>query len=254
MNDDDGTIISDTTSEDSRTFKHTFLIVQTTERPPVIIECKPILSKLKGIFRNKQDFFMDTSLLYDIWCNDHPVKRIKLVDVMDTVAKPIHTTHYQRNIAWETFRNIPGSIFKHQGYLYSRHVHHRRIVHIECDTELQWNLSCTQLRTVHRLLRGRSIQDHPEKLYVDYPTRTYINSIDQFINQHNLHNSEPPSKGKHFYPEGYNCLTRYPSKHNSVRVNQVTGHVQFGDIPVYVSSYEDFLPITDPLVKPPKRN
>jgi hypothetical protein len=121
------------------------------------------------------------------------------VDVINTIAKPIRTTQLQRNIAWETFINIPGSILKHQGYLYSRHVHHRRIVHVECDTELQWNLSHTQLRTVHRLLRGHALQDHPEKLYVDEPMRTYINSINQFINQYSLHNSKPPSKGKHIY-------------------------------------------------------
>jgi hypothetical protein len=50
MNDDDGTIISDTTSEDSRTYMHTFPRTQMTERPPVIIECKPTVPKLKGYF------------------------------------------------------------------------------------------------------------------------------------------------------------------------------------------------------------
>jgi hypothetical protein len=40
---------------------------------------------------------------------------------------------------------------------------------------------------------------------------------------------------------------------NQIRVNQVTGHVQFGDITIYKSSYEDFLPIIDPLVEPPKK-
>jgi hypothetical protein len=38
-----------------------------------------------------------------------------------------------------------------------------------------------------------------------------------------------------------------------LRVNQVYGHVQFGDLTFYESSYKDFLPITDPLVDPPKK-
>jgi hypothetical protein len=41
------------------------------------------------------------------------------VDILDTVNKPIRTTQRQRGVAWETFINIPGSIFKHQGYLFS---------------------------------------------------------------------------------------------------------------------------------------
>jgi hypothetical protein len=59
-----------------------------TELPPVIVECTPNVPKLKGILHNKHHIFVDTSLLYDIWCNNHPVKRIMLVDVIDTVAKP----------------------------------------------------------------------------------------------------------------------------------------------------------------------
>jgi hypothetical protein len=77
MNDNDGTIISDTTSEDSVTYMHTFPINPTTELPPIIVECKPNVPKLKGILHNKHKIFVDTSLLYDIWCNDRPVKRIK---------------------------------------------------------------------------------------------------------------------------------------------------------------------------------
>jgi hypothetical protein len=76
MSNDDGSIISDTTSEDSITYMHTFMIVQMTELPPVIVECKPNVPKLKGILHNKHKYFVDTSLLYDIWCNDHPVKEL----------------------------------------------------------------------------------------------------------------------------------------------------------------------------------
>jgi hypothetical protein len=38
-----------------------------------------------------------------------------------------------------------------------------------------------------------------------------------------------------------------------LRVNQVYGHIQFGDLTFYDSSYKDFLPNKDPLVKPPKK-
>jgi hypothetical protein len=106
MNHDDGTIISDTTNEDSVTYMHTIPIVRTMELPPVIVECKPNVPKFKGIRRSKHEIFVDNSLLYDIWCNNYPFKSIKLVDVIDTVAKPICTTQLQWNIAWR-----PSSIF-----------------------------------------------------------------------------------------------------------------------------------------------
>jgi hypothetical protein len=97
---------SESTSEDSITYTHTFPIVETLEQPPVIIECKP-------------------TILYDIWCYDRPVNRIKLVDVLDTIAKPIHSTQCECDISWETFINTPGSNFRHQGYLCGQHVHHK---------------------------------------------------------------------------------------------------------------------------------
>jgi hypothetical protein len=70
----------------SVTYTHTFPIVRMMELPPVIVDCKPNIPKLKGILHNKHECFVDTSLLYDIWCNDCPVKIIKLVDVIDTIA------------------------------------------------------------------------------------------------------------------------------------------------------------------------
>jgi hypothetical protein len=49
------------------------------------------------------------------------------------------------------------------------------------------------------------------------------------------------------------CATQYAIKAHSLRVNQVYGHVQFGNLTYYKSYYEDFLPIMDPLVKLPKK-
>jgi hypothetical protein len=253
MNDDDGTIISDTTIEESIMYTHTFPFARPSEQPPVIIECIPTIPKLKGILWKNQKVFVETSLINDVWCNDCPVKRIKLVDVLDTVNKPIRTTQCQCGAAWVSFINIPRSICKHQGYLFSRHVHHRRGIPVECDTVLQWNWSRTQTRVVNKLILVRSLIECPEKLLVELPTRTFIKAIDKHIDYNYLHNVIDGSRGKHVYWEGYSCLTRYPIKRNTVRVNQVTGHVQFGDITVYKSSYEDFLPITDSLVKPLKK-
>jgi hypothetical protein len=133
-------------------------IAETLEQPPVIIDCKPTVPKLKGILQKNQEVFVDTSLINDVCCNNQPVKRIKLVDDLDTVNKPIRTTQRQRNIAWETFINIPGSIFKHQGYLFSQHVHHRRGIPVDCDTELQWNLNQTQTRVVNKLILVLSLR------------------------------------------------------------------------------------------------
>jgi hypothetical protein len=90
------------------------------------------------------------------------------------------------------------------------------------------------------LILVRSLRECPEKLLVELPTRTFIKAIDKHIDHNYLHNI-------------VDGLTRYPIKCNTVRVNQVTGHVQFGDITVYESSYKEFLPITDSLVKAPKK-
>jgi hypothetical protein len=103
------------------------------------------------------------------------------------------------------------------------------------------------------LILVRSLRERPEKLLVELPMRTFIKAINKHIAYNYLHNIIDGSRGKHVYQEGYNCLTQYPIKHNTVRVNQVTRHVQFGDITLYESSYEDFLPITDSLVKSPKK-
>jgi nitrate/nitrite transporter NarK len=58
MNNDDGTIISDTTSADSVMYTHTFPIVQTMEVPPVMVECKRNAPKLKRILRNKHEILL----------------------------------------------------------------------------------------------------------------------------------------------------------------------------------------------------
>jgi hypothetical protein len=181
MSDDDRTIISDTTNEDSITYTHTFPFARPLEQPPVIIECKPTVPKLKWILRKNQEGFVDTSLINDVWCNDCPVKRIKSADVLDTVNKPIRTTQRQCGAAWETFINIPGSIFKHQGYLFSRHVHYRRGIPVECDTELQWNLNQTQTPLVNKMILVRSLRERPEKLLVELPTRAFIKAINKHI-------------------------------------------------------------------------
>jgi hypothetical protein len=144
---------------------------------------------------------------YDIWCNNHPAKRIKLVDVLHTIAKPIRNTQCQRDIAWEIFINIPGCIFKRQGHLFSWNVHHRRGIPVECDTELQWNLNRTQTRVVNKLILVRSLREHPEKLLVDRPTVSFIKSIDEHIDYNYFHNIIYRPRGKHVYREGYNCLT-----------------------------------------------
>jgi hypothetical protein len=97
------------------------------------------------------------------------------------------------------------------------------------------------------------LENAQKKLLVELPTRSFIKSIDKHNDHNHLHNIIDGPRGKHIYREGYNFLTRYPSKPNTVRVNQVTRHVQFGDITIYKSSYKDFFLITDPLVTPPKK-
>jgi hypothetical protein len=121
------------------------------------------------------------------------------VDVLDTVNKPIRTTQRQRGVAWETFINIPGSIFKHQGYLFSRHVHHRRGISVQCDTELQWNLNRTQTRVINKLILVRPLRERSEKLLVEIPTRTFIKAIDKHIDYNYLHNIIDGSRGKHVH-------------------------------------------------------
>jgi hypothetical protein len=126
MNIDNRTIILDITSEDSITYIHTFPLVQSLEQPPVSIECKPAVPKLQGILCKHQKTYFNASLLYDVWCSDRPVKKIKLVDFLNTVVKLIQTTQRQCDIALKNFINTPASIFKNQGYIYSQHIHHKK--------------------------------------------------------------------------------------------------------------------------------
>jgi hypothetical protein len=62
MNDDDGTIISDTTIEDSIMDTHTFPFDRPSEQPLVIIECKPTAPKSKGIL-----FLGTVDTIYMFW-------------------------------------------------------------------------------------------------------------------------------------------------------------------------------------------
>jgi hypothetical protein len=40
---------------------------------------------------------------------------------------------------------------------------------------------------------------------------------------------------------------------HALRVNQATSYVQYGDLTFYDSTYEDFLPLKDPLAKPQEK-
>ena len=127
---------------------------------------------------------------------------------------------------------------------------------VEEPVTLQWNLDQTEQREVSTLLFARALREDPFNLWINKLTRDYAANI-KYCQSHKSYyrhyNCPYRPRGRHIHREGYNCATRYAIKAHSLRVNQVYGHVQFGDLTFYESSYEDFLPITDPLVKPPKK-
>jgi hypothetical protein len=108
-------------------------------------------------------------------------------------------------------------------------------------------------REVNTLLFARSFREYPYDLWIDKPTRKYYANIKYYKSLYYPYNCEHRPKGRHYHREGYHCATRYAIKAHSLKVNQVFGHVQFGDLTFYESSYKDFLPIKDSLAKPPKK-
>jgi hypothetical protein len=133
----------------------------SSEQTTVRVESKRAVLKLKEILCNHHTT-VSTISPFDGWCDRIVVDDIKKEDILDTVNKPISTTQYQHDVHWETFINSPGSIFKHQGYLYGRHVHHKKGIPVECDKELQWNLNHTQTRVVKKLIIICSLQENPK--------------------------------------------------------------------------------------------
>jgi hypothetical protein len=100
------------TTQDGILYTRTFPLVETSDQPPVIIECKLTVGKLKGILRNHSTTVPNISPFDDL-CDSIVVDDIKKEDVLDN--KPIWTTQYQCYVQWETFINTTGSIFKNQG-------------------------------------------------------------------------------------------------------------------------------------------
>jgi hypothetical protein len=139
------------------------------------------------------------------------------------------------------------------GLPYAFHIHHQKTVPVDEPVTLQWNLNQTEQREVSTLFFARALREDPRRLGINKPMRNHKANIIYYRFQYYSYNNEYRPTGKHYHREGYNCVTRYAIKAHSLRVNQVYGHVQFGDLNFYESSYEDFLSITDPLVEPPKK-
>jgi hypothetical protein len=94
MNDDDGIFITETTSEDSGTYMHTFSFPTSSEQTTVKVESKRGVPKLKGILKNHCTTIPTVSP-FDPWCDWEAVDEIDGEDVLDTVRKPICATHRQ---------------------------------------------------------------------------------------------------------------------------------------------------------------
>jgi hypothetical protein len=84
MNNNDNIIITETTSNDSRMYTHTFLFPTSLEQTTVKVESKRGVPKLKGILKNHR-MTIPTVSPFDPWCDREEVDEIDQEDVLDTV-------------------------------------------------------------------------------------------------------------------------------------------------------------------------
>jgi activator of 2-hydroxyglutaryl-CoA dehydratase len=59
------------------------------------------------------------------------VDTIKKEDILDTVSKPIWTTHYKRWNNPEKQLLLPGGVFYNQGFFYATYLHHPKAYRID---------------------------------------------------------------------------------------------------------------------------
>jgi hypothetical protein len=84
MNSDSGSIITETTSEDSRMYTHTFSFPTSLEQTTVKVKSKRGVPKLKGILKNHR-MTTPTVSPFDPWCDGKEVDEIDEEDVLETV-------------------------------------------------------------------------------------------------------------------------------------------------------------------------
>jgi hypothetical protein len=112
---DDGIIITKTTSEDSRTYTHTFLFPTLLEQTTVKVESKRGVPKLNDILKNHLTT-IPTVFSLDSWCGGEEVDKIDREDVLDTVQKPICIIYRELNVEQQALLNTPGGVLKIKGF------------------------------------------------------------------------------------------------------------------------------------------
>jgi hypothetical protein len=123
MHNNDGIIMTETTSEDSRTYLHAFYFPTLSEQATVKAESKRGTPKLKVILKNHRTTIPTVSP-FDPWCDGEEVDDIDREDVLDTVRKPICATYRVLNAEKQALLNTPGGVFKNKGLPYAFHIHH----------------------------------------------------------------------------------------------------------------------------------
>jgi hypothetical protein len=176
MNNYNGTTISETTSEDSRAYMHTFLFPTSSEQTTVKAKSKRGVPKLKGILKNHNAIVPVVSL-FDPWCDGKEVDKIYREDVLYTVRKPFYATYREIEAEQKNLLNTPGGVFKNKGLLYAFHIHHCKAVPVDKPVRLQWNLNQTEQHEVSTLLFARALREDPYHLGINKPTRNYEANI-----------------------------------------------------------------------------
>jgi hypothetical protein len=128
------------------------------------------VTKLKGILK-KHNTIVSTISPFDPWCDGISVDDIIKEDVLDTVLKPICTTHCEVEAEKVRLNNSPGGVYKTKGLPYAFHIHHRKAVLVDEPISIQWNLLQSEQREFCTLLFVIALREDPYNLWIDKPTR-----------------------------------------------------------------------------------
>jgi hypothetical protein len=234
MNDDSVTGSSGSSYISSGSYQY---ILDIPDPPKIFIEWSPEVPR-PGILLRRKNKDSTIPSFSDKTDSDTTVSTIQREDILDTVSKPIQSTYYKR---WKNTGEqllLPGEVFKNQGFLYAKHIHHPKAYGV---LTVPSNGSVIRGRyfPCNKLLIIKALRYKPENIWIDKPSQPYREDLERYRKHcYNCYDVYGP-KGRNFYRPGYNCKTIIPFKKHSNVVNHRVGNIQFGDLTFIESSYTD---------------
>ena len=194
MNDDSVTGSSDSSYISSGSYKY---ILDIPDPPPIFIEWSPEVPR-PGILLRRKNQDSTIPSFSDKTDTDTTVDTIQREDILDTVSRPIRTTYYKRWKSSEKRLLLPGEVFKNQGFLYAKHIHHPKAYGVHTTSPLGF-VSRGHYIPCYKLLIVKALRSRTENIWIDKPSQQYCEDLETYRNHcYNCDDVYGP-KGRNIY-------------------------------------------------------